>query len=95
MSISSDDVRKIAHLARLAVDEADLQHYAENLSSIIDLVEQMNAVDTTDVLPMAHPMNAVQRLRDDRVSETDQRDLFQRGAPAVEAGLFLVPKVIE
>ena len=95
MSIGSDDVRKIAHLARLAVDESELQHYAENLSSILDLVEQMNAVDTRAVTPMAHPMNAVQRLREDRVTETDQRDLFQRGAPAVEAGLFLVPKVIE
>ena len=95
MSIDSDDVRKIAHLARLAVDESDLPRYAENLSSILDLVEQMNAVDTREVTPMAHPLNAVQRLREDAVTEPDQRELFQQDAPAVEAGLFLVPKVIE
>ena len=95
MSINPDDVRKIAHLARLAVDDAELPQYAGNLSSILDLVEQMNAVDTRDVTPMAHPLNAVQRLREDRVTESDQRDLFLQNAPAAEAGLFLVPKVIE
>jgi aspartyl-tRNA(Asn)/glutamyl-tRNA(Gln) amidotransferase subunit C len=95
MSLASADVAKIAHLARLAVAEADLDHYAAELSSILDLVEQMSAVDTAGVVPMAHPLNMTQRLRPDRVAETDERAQFQRLAPATEAGLYLVPRVIE
>jgi len=95
MSLSHDDVRKIAHLARLAVSDADVQAYARNLSGILDFVEQMEAVDTDHVAPMAHPQDTAQRLRDDVVAESDQRERFQALAPAVDAGLYLVPKVIE
>ena len=95
MSLSRDDVEKIAHLARLAIDEADVDGYAGNLSNILKLVDQMDAVDTSGIKPMAHPLDAVQRLRADEVTETDQRDHFQEISPKVENGLFLVPKVIE
>lgn len=95
MSLDSKDVEKIAHLARLAIDEADIPGYAKNLSSILDLVEQMGQVDTDAVSPMAHPLDEVQRLREDRVTEQDQRDHFQEHAPKTENGLYLVPRVIE
>lgn len=95
MSIEIDEVKKIAKLACLKVDDADLQSYATNLSNILDLVEQMNAVDTTGVTPMSHPFDAVQRLRDDEVTEPNRRDEFMEIAPASENGLYLVPKVIE
>lgn len=95
MSLDKKDVEKIAHLARLEIDENDVPRYVENLSSILDMVEQMSAVDTHGVEPMAHPMDARQRLREDRVTETDQRDHFQSISPMVESGLFLVPRVIE
>jgi len=95
MTLKSGDVERIAHLARLAVDEADIPLYARNLSDILDLVTQMNAVDTTQVEPMAHPLDQPQRLRPDEVSEVDQRGKFQAIAPRVEDGLYLVPKVIE
>jgi aspartyl-tRNA(Asn)/glutamyl-tRNA(Gln) amidotransferase subunit C len=95
MSLDAEDIRKIANLARLKIDEADVSAYAGTLTSILDLVEQMNAVDTSNVVPMSHPLDAVQRLRDDCVSETDQREAFQAVAPATEDGLYLVPKVIE
>ncbi len=95
MSLDRSDVEKIAHLARLQIDEAAIPEYTQNLSNILDLVNQMQAVDTSTVEPMAHPLDAVQRLREDQVTETDQRDQLQQNAPAVEEGLFLVPKVIE
>lgn len=95
MSLDSADVKKIAHLARLAIDEEAIPEYAHNLSNILDLVEQMSAVDTDQVPPMAHPLDEVQRLREDKVTETDQRDHFQQVAPSTEDGLFLVPRVIE
>lgn len=95
MSLDADDVKKIAYLARLKIDEADIPGYVSNLSSILDLVEQMSSVDTEGVLPMSHPMDAVQRLREDKVTEKDQRDNFQQIAPQTEDGLYLVPKVIE
>jgi aspartyl-tRNA(Asn)/glutamyl-tRNA(Gln) amidotransferase subunit C len=95
MSLETDDVKRIAHLARLAIDEQDISGYARNLSSILDLVEQMSSVDTDDVTPMAHPMDAYQRLRPDEVTETNQREHFQQNAPQAESGLYLVPKVIE
>ncbi|MCI0505341.1 MAG: Asp-tRNA(Asn)/Glu-tRNA(Gln) amidotransferase subunit GatC [Gammaproteobacteria bacterium] len=95
MSLTKQDVENIAHLARLAIDETDIPSYANNLSSILELVEQMNAIDTAGVEPMAHPLDAVQRLRKDEVTERDQRELFQQVAPLTEAGLYLVPKVIE
>lgn len=95
MSLDKKDVIKIAHLARLDITEAEVAATTESLSRILGLIEQMNAVDTRAVAPMAHPQDAALRLRDDRVTEPDQRDKFQKIAPATEAGLYLVPKVIE
>ncbi|WP_295879435.1 Asp-tRNA(Asn)/Glu-tRNA(Gln) amidotransferase subunit GatC [uncultured Thiohalocapsa sp.] len=95
MALDSQDVAKIAHLARLQVAEADLHAYAAELSNILKLVEQMSAVDTAGVEPMAHPLHMAQRLRPDAVTEADQRTAFQAVAPATEDGLYLVPKVIE
>lgn len=95
MSLGSAEVAKIAHLARLAIREQDVPLYARNLSAILELVEQMNAVDTHGVAPMAHPLDMAQRLRVDGVSEDNQREHFQAIAPRTEAGLYLVPKVIE
>ena len=95
MSLTPDDVAKIAHLARLAMSAEDATALGRDLSNILDLVEQMDSVDTADVEPMAHPLEMAQRLREDRVTEQNQRDRYQENAPAVENGLFLVPKVIE
>ena len=95
MSISPEEVLNIANLARLQIKQDEVEQYATDLSNIIGLVEQMNAVDTQDILPMAHPLDAVQRLRDDKVTEENQRDKFQTIAPSAERGLYLVPKVIE
>jgi aspartyl-tRNA(Asn)/glutamyl-tRNA(Gln) amidotransferase subunit C len=95
MSLDCSDVKKIAHLARLAISEDENDRYAQDLSRILGLVEQMNAVDTSGVTPMAHPLRMTQRLRPDEPSETNQRAAFQGIAPATEQGLYLVPKVIE
>lgn len=95
MSLTRKDVEKIAHLARLAVSEDDIPKYATNLSNILGLVAQMNAIDTAKIEPMAHPFDASQRLRPDVVTEPNERVHFQQIAPQVEAGLYLVPKVIE
>lgn len=95
MSLDKEQVIKIAHLARLKIEQADVEGYATNLSNILGLVEQMNAVDTSQVVPMSHPFDAVQRLREDVVTEQDQREAFQQLAPQAEDGLYLVPKVIE
>ncbi|ROR34692.1 Asp-tRNA(Asn)/Glu-tRNA(Gln) amidotransferase subunit GatC [Inmirania thermothiophila] len=95
MSLERSDVEYIAHLARLAIREADIPGYARELSKILAFVEQLAEAPTEGVEPLAHPIDAVQRLRDDVVTETDQRALFQAIAPAVEDGLYLVPKVIE
>ncbi len=95
MSLEKQDVEKIAHLARLAIDESAIPGYAQDLSGILDLVDQMNAVDTDGVEPLAHPHDAIQRLREDVVTEENQRELLQSNAPQTDSGLFLVPKVIE
>jgi aspartyl-tRNA(Asn)/glutamyl-tRNA(Gln) amidotransferase subunit C len=95
MSLEKEDIEKIAHLARLGISDADVPDYVRNLSDILGLVEQMSAVDTAGVEPMAHPLDAHQRLRADEVTETNQREQLQANAPQVEAGLFLVPQVIE
>lgn len=95
MSLDAADVEKIAHLARLGIDAADVPEYARNLSDILAFVEQLNTADTAGVEPLAHPLEAVQRLRPDTVTETDERENFQQVAPQTEAGLYLVPKVIE
>lgn len=95
MSLSDQDVLRVAHLARLAITPAELATWGQSLSRILGLIERMNAVDTAGVAPMSHPQDAALRLRADSVSEGDARDKFQAIAPAVEAGLYLVPKVIE
>ncbi|RYU61488.1 Asp-tRNA(Asn)/Glu-tRNA(Gln) amidotransferase subunit GatC [Methylolobus aquaticus] len=95
MSLDSEAVKRIAWLARLSIDEDRVADYARDLSGILDFVEQMNAVDTGSAMPLAHPLDQSQRLRPDEVVESDQRERFQQQAPAVEAGLYLVPKVIE
>ena len=95
MSISLEEVLKISHLARLHVDEEQASQYATDLSKILAWVQQMNQVDTQGIAPMAHPLDVIQRLREDKVTETDQREKFQTIAPRTEKGLYLVPKVIE
>jgi aspartyl-tRNA(Asn)/glutamyl-tRNA(Gln) amidotransferase subunit C len=95
MSLDSTDVLKIAHLARLQINDADIPEYTKNLTDILDLVGQMQAIDTANIEPLDNPLDAVQRLRVDAVTETNQRDRLQTVAPAVERGLFQVPKVIE
>ena len=95
MSISSDEVRKVAHLARLDVTGEQLDAYAGELSTILALVAQLEGADTANVPPLAHPIEASQRLRADEVAESDQRRRFQAIAPAVQDGLYRVPKVIE
>ncbi|MCW8855684.1 MAG: Asp-tRNA(Asn)/Glu-tRNA(Gln) amidotransferase subunit GatC [Gammaproteobacteria bacterium] len=95
MSLTPDDVKKIAHLARLGINESDIDDYASNLSNILHLVEQMNSIDTSNVSPMAHPQDVSQRLRADEVLEENQRERFQKIAPLTENGLYLVPQVIE
>jgi aspartyl-tRNA(Asn)/glutamyl-tRNA(Gln) amidotransferase subunit C len=93
--LSLDDVRRIAELARIEVPEERVAALQHDLNGIFDLIEQMRAVDTTGVEPMAHAIDLTQRLREDRVTESDQHELFQSAAPRVEDGLYLVPKVIE
>ncbi len=95
MSLKAEGVIKIARLARIEIKDEEIENYAKELSGIIDFVDQLNATDTTAVEPMAHPLDQVQRLRVDEVTEGDQRKLFQSIAPEVENGLYLVPKVIE
>jgi len=95
MALSAEQVRKIARLARIAVNDEQVNDYAGELSSILKLVDQMERVDTSGVEPMAHPQNASQRLRPDEVTEPNRRERYQAIAPAVEAGLYLVPRVVE
>ena len=95
MALSKRDVEHIAHLACLEVSDSELSDYVDKLSRIIELVAQLRELDTTDVVPMAHPLDMEQRLRPDEVTETSQRDLFQRNSEAVSRGFYKVPKVIE
>lgn len=93
--MDTDTVNHIAGLARIGIDPGEVDGYARELSKILEFVEQMNSVDTADVAPLTHPQDRLLRMREDRVTEADQREEFQRVAPAVEAGLYLVPRVIE
>ena len=93
--LSLEQIRALARLARIEVGEADAAGLRDQLNGILAMVEQMQAVDTTGIEPMSHPQDATQRLREDRVTEGDQRDLYQSVAPQVEDGLYLVPRVIE
>ncbi|EGV51117.1 Asp-tRNA(Asn)/Glu-tRNA(Gln) amidotransferase subunit GatC [Candidatus Endoriftia persephone] len=95
MSLDHSDIEKIAHLARLSVEQEQLDGFAQELSNILDLVAQMDAQDTEGVTPMAHPLHMSQRLRADEVTESNRREVFQSIAPKVDGGLYLVPKVIE
>jgi len=95
VTISREDIEKVAVLARIRVDEEQVSALEKDLGNILDLVDQLGAADTDSVEPMAHPLNAVQRLRADEVTETNQREAFQAIAPATENGLYLVPRVIE
>jgi aspartyl-tRNA(Asn)/glutamyl-tRNA(Gln) amidotransferase subunit C len=95
MSLCLEDVKRIAHLARLAVSEDEATEVLVQLNGIFGLIEEMQAVSTAGIDPMSHAQDVVLRLREDVVSEGDQHELFQSVAPQVEAGLYLVPKVIE
>ena len=95
MSLTVSEVEDCAHLARLGIEEQDVASYAKDLSGMLDLMAQMSDLNTDGVEPMAHPMDQGQRLRPDVVTEQDNREKFQTIAPQVEAGLYLVPKVIE
>lgn len=95
MSLTTQDVRKVARLARLAMSDEEIETARSQLSGIFSMIEEMQAVNTAGIAPMSHAQDVSQRLREDRVTERDQRELFQSVAPQVEAGLYLVPKVIE
>ncbi|MGI9248004.1 MAG: Asp-tRNA(Asn)/Glu-tRNA(Gln) amidotransferase subunit GatC [Woeseiaceae bacterium] len=95
MSLSKDQVQHIAVLARLKLNEDEYAESVEKLSKIVDFVDQLSQADTSEVIPMAHPLDTAQRLRPDRVTETNERDRYQENAASVSGGLYLVPKVIE
>jgi aspartyl-tRNA(Asn)/glutamyl-tRNA(Gln) amidotransferase subunit C len=96
MSLTRQDVEKIAHLARLSITAQEMPVYVNSLSSIVDFVDELSRADTEGVLPMAHPLDGQhQRLRADAVAETDHHEKYQHNAPAVTAGLYVVPRVIE
>ncbi len=95
MSLSPADVEKVARLARLAMNAQELQAAQTQLNNIFGLIAEMQAIDTKGIAPMSHAQELAQRLREDKVTETNQRVAFQAIAPQVEAGLYLVPKVIE
>ena len=95
MTIGKPEVEKIAKLAKLSVDESEISRYAKELSNILNFVERLSEIDTDGIIPMAHPLEMTQRLRPDKVTESNQRDEFQSCAPATVKGLYLVPKVIE
>lgn len=93
--MEASEIAKLAQLARINIETEMVDEVTESINSIVHLVDQLQAVDTTGVEPMSHPMDAVQRLRADVVTEVDQRDQLQTTAPAIDNGLFLVPKVID
>jgi|TARA_B110000093_G_scaffold42661_1_gene45663 aspartyl-tRNA(Asn)/glutamyl-tRNA(Gln) amidotransferase subunit C len=95
MNIERQEIEKLATLARIAIDDSTISDVSQRLSSVLDLVDQLQAVNTEGVEAMSHPMQATQRLREDEVTEINQREAFQAIAPETEDGLFLVPKVIE
>ena len=95
MSLSPEEVKKIAFLARLSIKEENIEQYSEDLSGILDFVEQMDAANVDDIEPMAHPQDAMQRLREDTVTEVNQRKKLMSNAPLQQDGLFLVPKVLD
>ena len=104
MSLNINDIKRIAHLARIQIDDTEAQATLTKLSGILGLIEQMQAIDTKGIVPMSHSQDVVQRLREDILTKTNQRDIFQHNAPelgngsieaAVDGGLYLVPRVVE
>lgn len=95
MSLNTQDIKRIAHLARIEVNDDEAQATLNKLTGIMALIEEMQAVNTEGIAPMSHSQDVTQRLREDQVTETNQRELYQSIAPSVEDGLYLVPKVIE
>jgi aspartyl-tRNA(Asn)/glutamyl-tRNA(Gln) amidotransferase subunit C len=95
MSLTLEQVRRVAYLARIEISDAEAENTLGHLNGIFSLIEEMQAVDTHGIEPMAHAQDLAQRLREDRVTESDRRQAFQAVAPDTEAGLYLVPKVIE
>ena len=95
MAIKQDEIEKIAELARIRIADDQIGEVTQRITEILGMVDQLQAADTGDIEPMANPLDATQRLRADEVTETNRREAFQAIAPAVEAGLYLVPKVIE
>jgi aspartyl-tRNA(Asn)/glutamyl-tRNA(Gln) amidotransferase subunit C len=95
VDVTEEVVRNIAELAQLKVDDADIQQLAEGMQNILALADQMQAIDTEGIEPVSNPLDALQRLRSDAITEENQRELFQSIAPATEAGLYLVPRVVE
>jgi aspartyl-tRNA(Asn)/glutamyl-tRNA(Gln) amidotransferase subunit C len=95
MTIERTDIEKLAELARIGLNEATITETTKSIADVLALVDQLQAADTEGVEPMAHPTDAIQRLRTDEVTETNHREEFQAIAPATEAGLYLVPKVID
>ena len=95
MVLDKTEIEKIAHLARLHIDESDAEEVATRITDILALIDEMQSVDTEAVDPLAHPLDLVQRLRADEITEENQRDRLQKLAPASEDGLYLVPKVLE
>jgi aspartyl-tRNA(Asn)/glutamyl-tRNA(Gln) amidotransferase subunit C len=95
MALSSEDIQRIAHLARIEITSAEAADVRAKLDSIFDLIGRMRAVDTTGIVPMSHAQDVTLPLREDIVTETDRRELYQSVAPAVQDGLYLVPRVIE
>ena len=95
MGLTAADVQRIAHLARIEITPEEAVEVQAKLDGIFQLIERMRAVDTTGIVPMAHAQEVALPLRDDVVTETDRRELYQSVAPSVESGLYLVPKVVE
>lgn len=95
MALEHTDVQRAAYLARLGLTDDEASRYADDLGRILEMVDKLQTLDTEGVAPLAHPLDATQQLRADEVTESDQRDHFQRCAPAVEDGLYLVPRVVE
>lgn len=95
MAVTLTDINKIAHLARLGLSDEEKSRYTDSLNNILGLIDELQAVNTQGIEPLAHAVDVIQPLRPDVVTETNQRDMYQRIAPAVQEGLYLVPKVIE
>ncbi len=95
MAIEQDEIEKIAELARIRIPQQEIGELTQRLTAILGMVDQLQAADTDGVEPMANPLDATQKLRGDEVTESNHREAFQAIAPAVENGLYLVPKVID